>query len=406
MILTTLKRALTQRQPRRGTVSGIVVVSLPLLVAVLGLALELALVSHVQIQLQGACDAAALAGASELMDIRVLNPDADHNAGDRSHSARLTALRYMRANGGDAHCVVFDASAGNDPFGDLVAGWIEHPTDPDSPFVIGQGAEQCNTLQVRAQRTRQRGNPVPLWLGQLVRVAHADVAAVARATVDRRVYGFRPIGSTSVPVIPLTALEADTRDSWSTQAFASSVAGENDRYSVDYRTGEVADGPDGIPEVRLATAGEAEFQEGESGNLGGLAFRHASWDLQRIQRQILHGLSADDLSQFGGQLALDADGTLCVPGLDDPAARWAEALASIRGANRIWPLHRATTQQERLCYQLAGFAAGRMVHVEWQDGQLIVIVQPSVLATRTALVRTLRPGESPNPWIGKLFLTH
>ena len=346
---------------RRAFVSGTVVLSTILLLAVIGLALELGLLYHVEVQLQNACDAAALAGVTQLLNDDVLRPAPQSDPINRVLSAQQTALQYGSMNFAAGSPTVFLVSPENDPQSDIVAGWVDNPHDRQSPFIPWVGSGPFNTLQVRAIRSQSRSNAVPLLLGVLFGVTTADIQAEARATLDQRVYGFRPIGGTSMPLVPLAALHQGSGDAWVEQATAAPQAGTNDEYAFDPVTRQFEPGADFIPEIELRI-GLTGGEDSSSSNLACLLLGTEHFKSGLFNHQLTVGLQTDHVQLWGGQLALDENGVLSLPGTDRLPDSAVAALLSISGENRIWPLYSTTSAENGgTLYVLSGFAAGRLV---------------------------------------------
>lgn len=404
------------RPARRGLITGVLLLFMVVLIAVIGLALELGLVYHAQIQLQNAADAAALAGAAQLLDDSVLRPGATLDMTEEVQAAQLAAISFAHSNIAASQEVTLAPNIENEAEGDICAGWLLSPGTYQSEFLPWNGVGPCNTLRVRAHRTSQRSNPVPLRIAPLVGIATADVIAEAQATVDQRVYGFRPIGNATAPVVPLAALHEGSEEAWLEQSQRPATEGDNDRFTVNYRTDAVVKGADGIPEIELRiatsqTSGVTTRGEGDDDtsqrNLGLLWLGGPVVGRATLDRQLLTGLTLDDLAAWGGELSLEANGTRLVPGRADADRGLVDTFRKMIGANRVWPLYSIFTEgDEESGYVLTGFAAGRIVSAAEEDGELIVLVQPSLLITSTALVRQLAPDEALNPWIAKLVLTH
>lgn len=395
------------KKSRRGISIGLLLVCVAMVMGFVGLVLEFALIHHVRRQMQGACDAAALAGAVELLDDDVLRPGTTPDPTDDVRAARRAAAGYGGANvvaGNQA--LVETAEQGR--HADVQAYWMQDPSNLHSPLTDYRLARQANTLRVRTERSRRRGNALPLWIGPLLGIGQANVGCDSLATVDQRIYGFRPIGGGTVPVVPLTALHRGDSDSWWSQANAQARPHVNDRYTVDYRTGQVQPGPDGIPEVLLRSKLDHGHAQ-DAGNFGVLTLPSAAalggsgW-LSLFTRQLQDGLRSSDLVSQGGSISAVSGSAATVQGMDDLSHEWISPLLAARGLNRVWPLYGSKSSQGgSVQYQITGFGAGCLADVYTdQDGQLFLVVQPSLLATRTALVRA---GEQLNPWIARLTLT-
>jgi hypothetical protein len=369
----------------------------------LGLALEFALLHHVRTQLQAGTNAAALAGAMELIDEDVLYPGrlaalGSQAAADDVAAASQAALAYGQANiaGGMR---MFSAGAAQQP-PPVTAGWLAEPLDLSSPLVPWPQAGAANALVVHAERSDRWGNALPLWIGPLLAVAEGEVEATATACVDQRVHGFRPVQGSVIPVVPVAALGWGGEDAWTVQAAAAAQAGVNDRFAVNYANGAVSAGADGIPEILLCTPKVSGGQELLPGNLGCLRL-HASTNAQDFSRQFLDGPVAADLAALGGELAVPPGGALVVGGASEFEALLVGLAGQVLGVRRAWPLYRSRQTAGGEAFELAGFAAGCIVDVYVEDGRTCLVVQPAVLVSRTALVH---PAAGWNPWLGRLSL--
>lgn len=389
---------------RRGSGTLLMLVIVLVMMAVLGATIELALVYQVHLQLQGAADTAALAGAVELLDDDVLRPGNRPNLHDDVRRARRAAVAYAAANVAAAVPVECDANFENDPAGDVVVGWVDEPRSVQSPLLPWDGSGTVNTLQVRLHRTAERGNPVALWFTSILGLSQADVEARGQASIDRRVFGFRPTREDNVPLVPLAILRRGG-DGWFDQAFAPADASWNDRYHVDERTGAVTPGPDGIPEIELRITPPGA--EATARDNAGFLLLDKEQSSSELARQIATGMGRDDLQAHGGQLALTADGTLALPGSKSISRELIAALRGIQGVKRVWPLYRTHRDLGGMSvFELDGFVAGQVVDVQVSgDGQLIVLVQPCLLVTATALTGRTRFGPEMNHWIAKLVLS-
>jgi hypothetical protein len=180
--------------------------------------------------------------------------------------------------------------------------------------------------------------------------------------------------------------------------------GTSDNYVVDPVTGAVTAGADGIPELTLY-AGDAV--PGAAG-LNLISLSGAAPDIGTIAGQIRANLGPPDLQALGGQFSLATGGALPVTAAPAQGSavltQLQQALVTISGQRRIWPLGVATQTGGVTSYQVIGFAAGCVANATFSsDTQLAVVVEPCLFWTSTALTVA---GQPQNPWIGKLTLNH
>jgi hypothetical protein len=383
-------------QPRRGAVAMLLPLVLTVLVGVGALALNLTWLSSHQTQLRQASEAAALAGAAQLLDPA---PDATPSAPDPAAAARVAAATvqakaFFAANS----AATLQTTSGNP---DIVAGWSDDPTVPHGLVTPWTGVGPVNALSVRGIRRRNLGQGVLLWFGGLLGHKDAEPAAAATASMDQRICGFRPVGVVNVPMVPL--LVAPT-DQWPSSV-PGTATGLPDHYAVAPRTGTVGAGPDGVAEIALHVAVPGDSLPPGEANARWLALPAAPVDFASVGRQIAQGLSAGDLAAAGGELVLDPDDTVLsaadsAPNASETAAL-RTALLAIRGQKRIWPIGNLVTVGDETSCQVTGFVAGCVVDCTFDGESLDIVVQACTIQTCTGV---LRSGMARNPWIGKLIL--
>lgn len=435
--------AVAARRKRRGLASGLVLLMLVFLAGFVALGLNVSRLSQVQAQLRTVCQAAALAGAAELMDEGFCGGVADQR--DDVLKAREVARHTAERNFVDGRPVVLNPNVDNAPLGDIVVGSIEPLKASGQPLALPHDVKQAqglNTVRVTARLKLNTYNKVTLFCGALLGVLSTDAAASAQATLDRRVAGFRPEPGVKVPCVPLAA----EYESWMKQALAACKPGVNDRYTVNYATGEVTLGSDGIPEITLSTctqnndpatdatasadasteadsaaaneATEAASND-DAANTPDASSPPSAWcralalpsDEKQLDAWLIRcreGLGKHDLAMFGGQLIVLPQGSTPAPVLDTMPQELPAALQSIVGGSRAWALAEAGADEQSCA--IVGFAAGRIVAVRRIEnstqnsptGDWEILVQPTTLVSSQAVTTAAM---SLNPWIGKLELT-
>jgi hypothetical protein len=396
---------------RRGIVVGVLLLAIVFLSGFLALAVDVAKLRQTKSQLRSTCQAAALAGAAQLLDEGVL-----YGYPDQSDDI-LMAREYARVlgyqNPVSTLTVVLDPNKANAPRGDMVVGYLD-PLGPvtqtlqlpstDLPLAV-------NTLRVNARLSRNAYNKVTLWFGSLIGLTSSDVGASAQATIDRRVCGFRPGTNVRAPLQPLVA----DYDAWCRQATAAAVAGANDCFMVDPTTNLVTRGSDGIPEIRLLCGSPNAAVEGASESDGATAATGAATGRclplvlgnTSVTRGLLWtraviGLSRDDLAPYGGEFVL-YNPVLTVPVESSIVPDFAYGLMDSVGQSKAWALGEPGASSGS--YNVTSFGAGRIVAVLPADDQNTVweiVIQPSTLVCSQAVTGV---NVLPNPWIAKLELT-
>lgn len=397
----------------------LLVVCLAVVATTMVVVLDLALLRHHHLQLRAGAEAAALAGGAELMDRSPLYPALSQSSDTEAEQARLqlaaatVAEAHLQAHWYAGQNTVAGQPIGllpnpaNAPDGDVVAGWVADPLVLGSPMFTWAGDGPFNSLRVRAARLNDRGNPITPWLGRLLGIEGIDLYATARATIDQQVFGFMPVEHLLVPALPLVARLEGHETAWLEQARKEATAGENDRFSVDERTGTVWEAADGIPEVTLVLVRPDDGEANEP-SLWCVDFSGAEAGDAALATQIVAGLGPADLAAAGGQLAIGASFPGCSSGGNyaPPIDAIRTSLLAIKGRPRVWMLTSSEApsgSENPPIFPVVYFAAGCVTDCyNLGADALVVVVQPCLLKTPTALVAS---GYTSNPWIGKLVLT-
>lgn len=415
-IINSTQGPVRRRRSRRGMMTGMLLVVLLFLSGCLALGLNAGRLLNSGSQMRATCRAAALAGAAELMDEGILVGKLDPR--DDVMMAREAARIFAQMNPVDNRPIKLDVNRSNDPNGDIVlctvdplgsVNQLRHmPTAETSPV---------NTVRVTLGTKRNAYDRLSLWFGNVTGVANTGINITAQATLDRRVAGFRPEPGVRVPVVPLAA----DYQAWMRGALTAAVAGQNDQFAVNYQTGAVMKGADGVPEIIFicsaaaneAAAGAAEVAESAdpsiaepTGFCAALKLNDDGTDPWIWSTRCREGLGLGDLRPWGGEIVVRG-GSLPMPVFATLPAPLPWDLADLVGKCRAWPLGMAGTSNGAPGYNVVGFAAGRIVAVRQSTasstaGMWEIVVQPSTLVSSQAVATATM---SQNPWIGKLELT-
>src|SRR4029453_10300558 len=107
-----------------------------------------------------------------------------------------------------------------------------------------------------------------------------------------------------------------------------------------------------------------------------------------INRQILDGVSPEDLAYHGGKLELDSNGELNLNGDTGISAGVKDELASIKGKPRIIPIFREVHGPgNNADYTIVAFVGIRIVDVKLTGSMSSkrLLVQPALMITRGAI---------------------
>ena len=221
--------------------------------------------------------------------------------------------------------------------------------------------------------------------------------------------GFKPVGGTTVPALPLGILRRDPSgrrdDTWEVQI--EQRAG-TDQFSYDRHSQTVVARADGIPEITLRSMksrGRSEASNVQILDVG------TSFEVRTILAQLREGWSHDHLAPFGGQLRFGANCSEFA-GLARVSGQFVDALEHLKGVPRIWLLYE---DYEPLGDNGLGRCratvpvAGRIMSVKaLPDDQCELVLQPCVVTTRTAVLAQNEPEAEaePNKYIYKLHLAN
>ncbi len=378
---------------RRGLTTPLVAAAL--LVAMMGLALILdrLWLEAARLELTTAAEASALAGARQLASDLRLAPEHDpQSLRDLAVQAAMMAAVQNRVAG---ETVVINEQDLHFPAPTIL--------DADSSNATAEEPSAPETIIVSAHRTRFRGNPVALFIGELTGQPFGDAVGQAGASISSQVVGVRPLPGTVVPAIPLAIWRIDPTgqrtDTWQT---AIEQRRGRDDYGYDEHSRSVTAGSDGIPELMLRTArlnGPATDANVQLVDIG------THFQDEELLRQFQLGWSPADLENWGGELRLatnnaGANGSsLQLEGLPQLEIADRDALDSILGEPRIALVYSTAAPaadgrtQSVDCVRLV---AVRVLKVsDHSDGSCRITIQPTVIATRTALAGTPQAQDDP-----------
>jgi hypothetical protein len=409
---------------------------LPVLLLVAILALSAAELTEAGTDARVSADAAALAGAQVLVDDAFLR-------GKRSDLLHLLAeatsevQRYGGLNPVLGMPLEFQENPRNDPDGDIVFGFIDnlkdrtmvvadlsgtgqhdrgnhdhgqhnHGQNDDGEHDNGRhdhgwphgkpGLHQINAVRVQSRRGTRilRGPYLARW--------YTEVHPIATAYLDHDVIGFRPHHRTHcIPLAPF-ALRSDPTGSekkcWERHV---EKRGNKDQWHWDRGRRQVVPGGDGLFEMTVS---------GDNGCLLQLGTN----SLTALAQQLLVGVTADDLENFGRQLVLSGNNnTLIVPGTpwkhrsDDAGCQYLlQILRQLQsqGEPRVWPLY-AGFDPEKQMPILRGFVAARVaeVTVDLDDSKTSFTLQPCKMSLGCAVTDASRRGHGvPNRYLCKVRL--
>ena len=409
---------------RQGSVLPLVAVTMSVLLLILASVVDMGWIYLAKNQLQNAADSIALASAAQLIDEDLLygSPNQD----DDIVQSRDTAEEYAAYNEVVHRSLQVDRNDPNAVDGGVVLGYIDNPNDPGSPFLT-DSVPYCNTAQVTTRLDQTINGPLGLFLGAVTGMNQVELAARSMASIEDRIIGFRAPGSeeldrppgstfqdrcTHLDVLPFSVYY----DAWKVQTDGDHYDAslqcpptcDHDDYSYDEATGEVhtCGGGDGIPEVKMYPySDDVCGVPGVPGNFGTVDIGPPNNPTPDLIRQILDGVSADDLAAINGLVLTDEDDdgvySKWLNGDTGVSSAISSALEDIIGESRLLPLHRDVMNPgNNAMFEEVGFVGVRImdVHMTGSLSGRYVVVQPCLVHTPCAVF-------SPNaPHSGMIFV--
>lgn len=373
---------------RSGTVVVFTLLMMIGMLAFVALAVDIGYLSVAQSELRRSADAAAIAGANELV-----NKVSQVRLGAPSFS--LESVRAATGQFAGFNRVASDAPALASA--DTAIGWLTYPFHPDAGFDVSDPS-RFNAVSVRVRRTTDQNGEVNLFFAKALGVNSKAMEAEAVAVFLNNIGGFQtpPEGET-LDILPF-ALDKTTWDNLL-------AGGGNDLYKWDKDTKTVSSGcGDGVREVNLYPQGT-----GSPGNRGTVDIGPANNSTSDICRQIRNGISRSDmeaLTASGRSLEFDDTGKLYLNGDTGISAGVKDDLASIIGQTRIIPIFASVSGNGNNAeYTITAWAEVRVMYVKLtgSPSSKKLIVQPANVVAKYGVPS---PGETPTsysvfsaPWL-------
>lgn len=370
---------------RRGAVA---ILACFLMIGMLGLvafAVDLGYMANSQTELQRTADAAALAACSELQSAGT--PGSPVNLSTAVADAPTVAGQYAAANKVCSAAPTLAAS-------DIVVGYMANPGQKGATVDTGASINSFNAVQVTVRRSANVNGLVPAFFSKIFGDSGEGASATATAAFIGNFSGFGipsagtgPAAGTGNLMIMPFALDLGT---WN-----ALLAGTgSDVWKWDAVNQQVIAGSDGILECNLFPQGT-----GSPGNRGTVSIG-CSNGTSNLVRQIQYGLSASDLSSYGGTLQLDNTGNLYLPANPGISAGTKSALAAIIGQTRIIPIFSSVGGNgANANYDIVQFVGIRVLDVNLTGSMSSkhLTVQPAWAYTRGAIAATAPSGSTYPP---------
>lgn len=386
-------RRQTVQASRRGTLLPAIAIGLLVAAGGIALVLDQLWLSSAQSELQTSANAAALAAAQKLASEELLKSEFDSEVW--ADAVRQTAADVAARNLAVGQPVFVSTEPSKDvrlgrPVIDDLTGqetYIETDFHPSSVIVT-------------AHRDRESGNPVSLFMPYLTAQPYGDVLASSEASISNQIRAVRPLDHANIPAWPIAILEkdGDVLDDWNT---AIETALGHDNFGWDETEKVITEGPDGLPEMVLKTG-----PNNEPGNVQIVDLGTGFFDTALID-QFTDGLNWEHLQEFGSELGFE-EGPLSLGAVDDFQGTPIDQLEKKVGQTRIVLLYERggnTSSYDHDTIQATRLVSIRLLSIQQLGNEVEMIVQPTVIATRTAVLSEARNLSPKNKYIYRLALT-
>jgi hypothetical protein len=310
---------------RRGAVTVLAAILSIVMLGMVAFSVDVGYVLSVKEELQRTADAAALAAVWDYGD-RMSNGE-NYILSEQSarQNAQLVATSNTVGNNGPE----LDQNLSNSASGDMVFGYVEDFYNPVMTTGASSAGDPYNAVRIKVRRDEGLNGVVPMFFGRVFGVDGTDMQAEATAALVRDVKGFStPHNGGNIDLLPF-ALDLQTWNTWMAGSGADAW-----RWNAEQK--QITAGSDGWLEVNLYPQGT-----GSPGNRGTVDIGSSGNSTADIVRQILYGVSADDLAYHGGSLVFDSCGKLYLNGDTGISAGVKDDLAAIKGQPRIIPIFSA-----------------------------------------------------------------
>jgi Flp pilus assembly protein TadG len=330
-----------RRQSRAGNVLVLTALMMVFMFGILAFAIDLGYLNVIRTELQKSADAAAMAGAWDLMETN--GAWVNTRASARMAAADATARQYAGLNPVARSSPALGAQ-------DIGIGYLSNPSDPNAQMSFTDPS-RFNAVRVDVRRTSDQNGLIPLFFARVIGTNTASSQAQATAAFVNDFRGFTAPPNGNLGFLPF-ALDQETWDTlW---------ANGTDDWTWDPESRQVTAGPDGILEVNLFPQGT-----GSPGNRGTVDIGSNNNSTADLARQILEGVSEADLAYHGGSLELDENGELPLNGDTGISAGVKDELASIKGRPVVIPIFREVSGNgNNAWYTIVGFEGACIVEVK------------------------------------------
>ncbi|MHB9049915.1 MAG: pilus assembly protein TadG-related protein [Pirellulales bacterium] len=367
---------------RRGNILVLSAFLMVAMIAMIAFAVDVGYLVSARTELQRSADAAAVAGALDLV-----NRFNGTTATQRTATARAATATYAGYNHVTGGAPTIDTGA------DVQVGYVPNPfplatRNPENLTPTETNTSQVeffNTVLVRVRKSTNWNGRVPYFFARVWGINEApDTYTVAVAALP-------PPGPSDI--LPIT-LKKETWDD-----LMANPGAKPDEYGVQGNT--VSAGSDGIHEIRLYPEPGADTALGNWGTFdippGGNSASH-------LAGQIMNGATPGEVALMpGGQFKLGSDGTLPLTADTGKSYGIKDELAAIIGLPRVIPIYTTRVLEgNKLVYTSVQFVGIRVLEVHLTGKDQYVKIQPTGVPPMTE-VPSNSTGWKGKPYEPRLF---
>jgi len=232
-------------------------------------------------------------------------------------------------------------------------------------------------VRVNLRRQSEINGEVQLFFSRLLGRESQALQSTATAAMVSEITGFHLPGlnQPNLQILPI-ALDLET--------WLSVLSGQTTD-NFQWSGSNVSSGSDGVYECNLYPQGT-----GSPGNRGTVDIGSSNNSTADIRRQIIHGISRQDMLALGKPLQFDANGELLLNGDTGISAAIKDDLADIIGQKRIIPIFTSVSGNGNTAwYKIVRFEGVRILEVKLTGPmkQKRLIVQPAPMIARGSIVK-------------------
>ena len=366
---------------RKGAAIILAAFLMSVLICMLALSIDIGYIAASKAEARRTVDAAALAGAWQVLDSIQQNRNSNEVLDDANNTAMNIASLNTVCNLGPSLSTTgqnTDVSIGYLASLDASANVLDNSNNP------------YRAVRVRLRKNEASNGQVPLFFARIFGQTGCDLIVESTAATAIQIKGFNTPGSgaSGLDLLPFALDE---------QTWINLLNGcGNDSYKFNANNSSVTTGGDGVKEVNLYPQGT-----GSPGNRGTVDIGKANNSTADLARQIVDGISIQDFIDLGKPLVLDGNGTMTLNGDTGISAGVKDELASIIGQTRIIPVFSSVTGNgNNANYTVVRWVGVRVMAVKLTGSMSskYLMVQPASVIARNTVV-----GDMNRVWSNSIY---